>query len=92
MTTRRLVSTRRKVAAELAGEYDATWAKLRAEVTDGGAHAWRFVSAGYPTEYLEFLEFASTADPRAIPDAMDLMAELDRLSPGSSEEWDESPG
>jgi hypothetical protein len=92
LTARRLVSTRRTVDAELSGDYHTTWAKLRDEVTEGGAHAWRFVSAGYPTEYLEFLEFASGADPRARPQAAELLAELDLLGRGSSEEWDESPG
>ncbi len=92
MTTRRLVSTRRKVAAALSGEYDATWAKLREEATTSGAHAWRFVSAAYPTEYLEFLEFASATDPRARQQAMDVIEELERLGRGATEEWDESPG
>jgi hypothetical protein len=92
LTTRRLVSTRRRVVAELSAEYDRAWAKLREEVIGSGAHAWRFVSAGYPTEYLEFLEFASGADPRVRPPAAELLSELDRLAGGSSEEWDESPG
>jgi hypothetical protein len=92
LTTRRLISTRRQVAADRSGEYHAVWAKLRDEVTGNGVHAWRFVSAGYPSEYLEFLEFASGSDPRVRSPAAELLAELDRLGGGTSEEWDESPG
>jgi hypothetical protein len=92
LTPRRLISIRRKVAAELSAEYDAAWAKLRDAVTGGGAHAWRFASAAYPSEYLEFLEFASGADPRARSPVAELLSALDRLAGGTSEEWDESPG
>jgi hypothetical protein len=89
LTTRHLVSTRRAVPANLSGEYAATWAKLRDAATESGAHAWRFASAAYPTEYLEFLEFAAAADPRAGERLKELLAELDRLGRGVSEEWDE---
>jgi len=87
---RRLVSTRREVTSEDLATYDAAWAALEQRARDAGAHAWRFVSAAYPVLYLEFLEFAADADPRGKGAVADALHAIDRIAPGSAEEWDET--
>jgi len=86
---RHLVSTRRPVPASRRGEYDAGWARVHAEATARGAHAWRFVSAARADLFLEFLEFRSDADPRSAPPLAEALARLEAAFAGEAEEWEE---
>jgi len=88
---RRLISTRREITPGGQAAYDAAWSSLAQHARAGGAHAWRFVSAAYPIQYLEFLEFATDADPRSGEAIAAALAEMDLIAEGAVEEWDEKP-
>ncbi len=90
MKRRRLVSIRRDVSAEQLRQYARDWRTLQRGVEASGAHAWRFVSAAYPSRYLEFLEFAAGADPRQQPGIARALAALEMIAPAVAEEWDEA--
>ncbi|CAN5200851.1 hypothetical protein BH20GEM2_BH20GEM2_07790 [soil metagenome] len=92
---RTLVSTRRWVNARRNDDYAAAWERVRVAVEARGAHAWRFVSRSRSGLQLEFIEFATGADPRRSRDTRDALAALDRAHPhlasggGAAEEWTE---
>lgn len=90
--TRRLVSLRRRVAAEQDQAYRTLWEEARRLATEHGAHAWRFAAATDPRERLEFLEFRADADPRREPELAAVLRRLDGIAAANVEEWDEIPG
>jgi hypothetical protein len=88
VSERRLVSIRRMVSAERRAAYDLAWERLHGEVTDLGAHAWRFRSTTEPDLFLEFLEFKADPDPRRYPAVAAAFDDLETASPAAAaEEW-----
>lgn len=92
-----LLCVRRRVNQRRREPYDAAWTRLHAAVTGQGAHAWRFVGRENPGIFLEFLEFASGADPRRESEVRAALAALDTEHPhraaasAAPEEWLEIP-
>jgi hypothetical protein len=87
---RRLVSLRRRTEAASRERYGALWTGLASAAIASGAHAWRFVARDDPDLRLEFLEFAESADPRAIAEVTSLLQRLDaEIGNAEAEEWDE---
>ena len=91
-TPRRLVSLRRVVSAGVRERYDELWSAAQDAAVGLGAHAWRFSELGGSNRYLEFLEFAEGADPRADPSVSGRLAELEsEIGAAEVEEWAECP-
>lgn len=84
---RRLVSTRRAVAAAHHDAYTAAWAAVRSAAEARGAHAWRFRSVADPRVHLEFLEFSAGSDPRDDAACTARLRALDALAAGEGAEW-----
>lgn len=87
MSTRTLVSIRRRLADADIERYEAAWELVRDLVRERKAHAWRFRLSDGSRTFLEFIEFGSNVDPRADTPVADAVARLDAIAPGTVEEW-----
>ncbi len=94
MSTRTLVSIRRRPAPTDSTSYEEAWGALRAAAQAQKAHAWRFRSAGDDRLFIEFLEFRAASDPRGEAAVAESLVRLDAIAPGIVEEWTdaEEPG
>lgn len=89
MSTRRLVSIRRRVSPAARDPYDFAWGEVVRLAEERGAHAWRFRQLGSESEYLEFLEFAPHADPRNSDELARALRRVAALGNGAEDEWED---
>lgn len=85
---RRLVSIRRRVESGQLPEYASLWGDVKSAAEAAGAHAWRFVSASDEAEFIEFIEFDPSADPRRDDRFVAALDLLESRFRGSSDEWE----
>lgn len=89
---RRLVSTRRHVALDVAEEYLLAWQVVVRAVTTAGGRAWVFRGARHEDQFLEFIEWESAvAEPLLNADVAAAIARLGAFAaPAAQEEWEEA--
>ena len=88
---RRLLTTRRHVALDVADAYLDGWNRLRREVEAAGGRAWIFRGAGHEDRFIEFIEWSDDSPgPLTSERAAAAATELDALAaPAAADEWEE---
>ncbi len=92
MAPHRLLVVMRRVPRERLGEYAHAWERVRSAAAAAGVHAWRFQATppADPDEYLEFLEWSSTAGDPTVGGTLGAAAgQLQAAFPGEARRWDE---
>jgi hypothetical protein len=89
VSERILLSIRRVLPPS--GAYEAAWAAVRQAAEHTGARAWRFASRTDESLQLEFIEFRLSACEQVRAAIDPPLAALDRMAPGTLEEWIEIP-
>lgn len=87
--TRKLLSTRRTVAASVP-QYLSAWEAVCVLVEEQGGHAWLFRSETHPHLFNEFIEWKqaeSTPLPMALPRLIELRHGLEQFGPSEEDSW-----